>query len=221
MRPTSGQYMFNFLKETSVKRFSFYFFLLVFFAGSLSAQKIGVYNEKGKKVYHIKKGRNLDFRIDYDRLYPGRKSDSIIEARVYSLIDSIRGEKIFLSESYVVLYYTNKTSFLIEKEYEKDHLNVQLRDIKGMSFSPMISSVGNSLWTVGLAALITSPLIALIPNGWSTDRFVTVATIGAGTAIIGGTLKFAFGQKPVKFKDFDGPDYFKKYQRGSLSIIED
>ena len=206
------------------KKRSFQYLILVLLltAGSISSvysQKIGIFNEKQKKIYTIKPGRNIDFRIDYDKLYPEKK-DSIVETRVYALIDSIRGDKLFLVENIIVINYTKDKDILVEAEYEYTDLVVDIKDIKAMSFSPTMAAIGNALLMVGIATIIVSPILGITPDGYSTQRFATVATIGAGTAVIGGAFSLTFGQKPVKFKDFEGPEYFKKYQPGSLSTIQ-
>jgi hypothetical protein len=183
------------------------------------SQQLGVYNADQKMIYKIKAGKELDFRIDYKKLYP-EKGDSVLESRVFGLIDSISGEDIYLIENIIVLNFTKTESNLVETEYEYTSLTINLRDIKSLSFTPTAASIGNALWFVGLATMVISPLLGITPDGFSSGRLLTTASIGAGTALVGGTLKWTFGQKPVKIKDFDGPDYFKKYQRGSISMLQ-
>jgi len=207
------------LKKNPIFYLFFALLLVVVSIGSAYAQKIGVFNEKQKKIYTIKAGRNIDFRIDYKKLYPDR-TDSILETRVFALIDSINGDKLFLIENQIIINFTKDKDILVEAQYEYTELNVNVQDIKAMAFTPTIASIGNALLIIGLATLIVSPLLGITPGGYSTKRFATIATIGAGTAAIGGALSLSFGQKPVKFKDFEGPEYFKKYQQGSLSNLQ-
>ena len=183
------------------------------------AQNIEVLNARQKKIHSIKQGKTLDFRIDYNKLYPDKK-DEYLESRVYGVVDTIVGSKVHLSENYIVINYSKSESILVEKEYEYTDLVVDVGDIKAMSFTPVMASVGNAFLAVGLATMLVSPLLGFTPDGYSTDRVVMVASIGAGSAAIGGIFSLSFSQKPVKFKDFNGPEYFKKYQPGSLSVLE-
>ena len=194
------------------------FMLIALSCVSVYAQKIDILNENQKKIYTIKDGRDLDFRIDYKKLYP-ESNDSVVESRVFALVDSIKGDLLYLSESFIVTNYTKDNGTLIEKEYEYTELVINIQDIKAVSFTPTMASIGRALLTIGLATLVVSPLLGISSGGYKSERFVTVATIGAGTAIIGGAFAISFGQKPVKFKDFEGPEYFKKYQKGSLSTL--
>ena len=54
----------------------------------LVAQQVGVFNSEHKRIYTYKVGKSMDFRVDYNKLYPNT-SDSIIESRVFGVIDSI------------------------------------------------------------------------------------------------------------------------------------
>lgn len=193
--------------------------LMFLWASGLKAQRLEVKNEKGKRIYTLKEGRNIDFRIDYKKLYPELKGD-ILESRMYSIIDSIVGEKMYLSENQIIINYTKSESLIVELPYEYTELTVNLGDIKGMSFTPIGASIGNSLFMIGIATILASPLLGITPEGYSSQRALSVAGIGLATAAVGGSMKLVFGQKPVKFKEFDGPDYFKKYQKGSISIAQ-
>lgn len=196
------------------------FFLLMLISTSyLEAQRIEISNEKGKRIYTLKEGRNIDFRIDHKKLYPESSGD-ILETRMYSIVDSIVGNKMYLSENQIIINFTKTETLLVEMPYEYTELTINLGDIKGMSFTPIGASIGNSLFMIGIATILASPLLGITPDGYSTQRVVTVAGIGAATTVLGGSMKLVFGQKPVKFKDFDGPDYFKKYQKGSISIAQ-
>jgi len=206
------------IKSENIGRVLLFLMIIALSCASVYSQKIGVFNEKHKKIYTIKAGRDLDFRIDYNKLYPER-NDSIVESRVFALIDSIKGDKIYLSESFVIANYTKDKDIIIEREYEYTELIINIDDIKSASFTPIMASIGKALLTIGIATMVVSPLLGISSGGYRTERVVTVASIGAGTAIIGGAFAFSFGQKPVKFKDFEGPEYFKKYQKGSLSTL--
>lgn len=200
-------------------RVSILLLLILFSPSFLKAQRIEVKNEKGKKIYTLKEGRNIDFRIDHNKLYPESNGD-ILESRMYSVIDSIIGNKLYLSENQIIINYTRTEALLTEAPYEYTELSINLGDVKGMSFTPIGASIGNSLFMIGIATILASPLIGITPEGYSTQRALNVLGIGAAATVIGGSMKLAFGQKPVKFKEFDGPDYFKKYQKGSISIAQ-
>ena len=193
--------------------------MLAFSANGIFAQEIGVFNAKQKKIYKIKAGRSIDFRIDYALIYPERK-DSTLEVRMYGLVDTIYGTKIHLIENQIIIKYTKTETTLVETDYEYTELTVDLGDIKTMSFNTAGASIGNAMLSIGIAAIIASPLLGINPGGYSWERVAQTAAIGLGTAAVGGGLTLLFGQKPVKFKDFDGPEYFKKYQAGSLSVLE-
>lgn len=195
--------------------------LVLLFIGfdSSNAQKIEVYNESGKMIYSYREGRNLDFRIDHKKLYPD-SDGSILESRMYSTIDSISGNTLFLTDNMLVADYSKTETILRETEYEFTELSIDIGDIKAVSFTPLSAAIGNSLFSIGLATVLASPLLGLTPDGFSTSRFATVAGIGLATAGTGAIFKFGFRQKPVKIKEFDGPEYFKKYQSGSLSKTE-
>lgn len=204
-----------------MKFFSFFLLvnLLVLFCIPVNAQKIGVFNKDQKLIYKIKQGKYLDVRLDHDKLYP-EISDSVVESRLFGLIDSISGSKIYLIENQVIINYTKKSSILLEMEYEYTSLIIDINDIKEISFTPTMASIGKALMTVGLVTIIASPLLGFTPEGYSTDRLIGGLAIGGGMALIGGGLSLTFGQKPVKFKEFDGPEYFDKYQRGSISVLQ-
>ena len=194
---------------------------MAFVSTSMNAQKLAITKENGKIIQRFKKGKSLDFRVDYNVLYPG-KNDSILESRVYGIIDSVVENEIYLIENLIVIDFTKDNTHFLEEPYEFTRLTVTTDEIKSISYTPIGQSVGNALFTVGLATLIVSPLFGFLASsdGFNSNSFATVAAVGVGTMAIGGTIYFTFKEKPFKFRDFYGPDYFKKYQPGSLSVIK-
>ena len=187
---------------------------------TLKAQGIGIYNSEHKLIHRYQQGSDIDFRIDYKKLYPER-NDSILEARVYGVIDTINRKDIHLVENYVILHMTRDHYYLIEKEFEYTDLTIGADDIKAVNFTTTGQSIGTALIAVGLAAVVISPLFGLNPGGgFAGERMAIAAGMGAGCAVIGTGFYIAFGQKPVRIKNFNGPDYFKKYQGGSISLTE-
>ena len=190
------------------------------FHTSLKSQQIGIYNAEHKLIYKYKVGRSIDFRIDYDKLYPN-SSDSILESRVFGVIDSISGREIYLLENQVILNFTKNGEYLVEMPLEYTDLMVTTEDLKSVSFTPVMHSVGTAFIAIGVAAVLVSPIVGLNPGGdYATERFAIAAGMGLGSIIIGAGLQLGFSQKPVKLKVFNGPDYFKKYQTGSVSLLE-
>ena len=78
--------------------------LCLVLCGELSAQHLIITKENGKTFERYKPGKSIDFRVDYNVLYPG-KNDSILEARVYGIIDTITGREVHLIESQLVLEF--------------------------------------------------------------------------------------------------------------------
>ena len=191
--------------------------LLVLCSYGLSAQKLLVYNAKDKPIHRYKPGKSIDFRVDYDKLYEV-ESDSVLEVRMYSTIDSIAKDVLILSENQVILHYGKDRTSLIEKDYDFNQLMLNIRDVKAVSFSSTMESVGTAFFVVGLAAAVVSPLFGLSSGGYATQRVILLAGIGLGTMAVGGTLSLAFKQKPVKIQEFNGPPYFNKYQDGRLAL---
>lgn len=185
----------------------------------IAAQGIGVYGKKDKLIYKIGVGKSLDFRIDYEKVFP-KRDDSILEVRLYSVLDSIDEETLHLTENQIVMQYTGTRSILVEKETEMDLLKVDFKDIEAVSFTTTGESVGNALFVIGLAAMVVSPLFGFNSGSYAPERVVLVAGMGAGSALIGGAFSLLFKQDPVQIKEFDGPQYFKKYQKGHLSIVD-
>ena len=161
----------------------------------------------------------MDIRIDYSLVYP-EQTDSSLEARIFGIVDSISGTDIYLVENQLIAKYTSTRSIILEEEYEYSGLKINLGDVKEISFTRTAASIGDALLTIGLAAIIASPLVGLTPDGYSTTRVVRTAVVGAGLAVAGGGLSLAFGQKPVTIREFNGPQYFKKSQKGSISLLE-
>ncbi|MEQ8325458.1 MAG: hypothetical protein RIC15_05900 [Vicingaceae bacterium] len=212
----------QFAVKSATKPLALALYFLLLFSLSQSnaiAQRLGVYNAEHKLVYKYKAGSSIDFRIDYNKLYPDR-TDSILESRVFGFIDSISGNEIRLIENQVILHFTRTNEVLVEEPYEYTDLTVNALDIKALSFTTTGQSIGTALIAIGAAALIISPLFGLNPEGYSGERVAIVAGMGLGSAVIGTGLYFSFGQKPVKIKPFNGPDYFKKYQGGSISLVK-
>ena len=204
-----------------MKNFFILFLSILVASNSGIAQKLTITKENGKIIQRYKKGKSMDFRIDYNVLYPG-KSDSILESRVYGIIDSIVGNEIYLIENIIVMDFSKDNTHFLEESYDFTELTVTVEEIKSLSYTPIGQSIGNALFSVGLAALIVSPIFGFLSSsdGYNMNSFGTVAAVGLGTMAIGGTIYFTFKEKPFKFKDFYGPDYFKKYQPGSLSVVE-
>jgi hypothetical protein len=212
------------LKARLILQGTKYLLLLVsfnaLFSTDLLAQQVGVFNAEHKLIYKYKVGRNMDFRIDYNKLYPNT-SDSILESRVFGVIDSIHGKDIYLVENQVILNFTKNGEYLVEMPLEYTDLVVSTDDLIAVSFNPTMHSVGTAFIAIGVAAILVSPLFGFVPGqSYSTERFSIAAGMGLGCAAIGVGLQLGFSQKPVKLKAFNGPDYFKKYQTGSVSLLE-
>ena len=179
-----------------------------------------MFNAEHKLIYKYKVGKNIDFRIDYNKLYPN-SSDSILESRVFGVIDSIHGKEIYIIENQIILNFTKNGEYLVEKPLDYTDLVISTEDLIAVSFNPTMHSVGTAFIAVGLAAILVSPLLGFVPGeSFATERFAIAAGMGLGSVVIGVGLQLGFSQKPVKLKVFNGPDYFKKYQTGSVSLLE-
>ncbi|HAW51703.1 MAG TPA: hypothetical protein DCX54_05150 [Flavobacteriales bacterium] len=205
----------------NIGKSSFLLTCLIFLStAELYGQQIGVFNSEHKLIYKYKVGRNLDFRIDYNKLYPNT-SDSILESRVFGVIDSIKGKEIYLIENQVVLNFTKDHEYLVEAPLEYTSLVISTEDLMSVSFNPVMNSVGTAFIAIGVAALLVSPVLGYVPGeSYATERFAIAAGMGLGSVAVGLGLQLGFSQKPVKLKAFNGPDYFKKYQPGSVSLLE-
>ena len=203
-----------------LKYFVLFISLIALFTNDTHAQQVGVFNAEHKLIYKYKAGKNIDFRIDYNKLYPNT-ADSILESRVYGVIDSIIGKEIHLVDNQIIINFTKSNEYLVEMPLEYTDLIIKTDDLMAVSFNPIMHSVGTAFIAIGVAALLVSPVLGFVPGeSYSTERFAIAAGMGLGSTVLGLGLQFGFSQKPVKLKVFNGPDYFKKYQTGSVSLLE-
>ena len=199
-----------------------YFIVLLVFGGlliqELSAQKLVLRNEDGRKLHRYKKGRTIDFRtaVDYFPNYGFKQGTR--EVRALGVIDSIIDEDVFLSETILILSFDNHQSVLIEQMYEGDLIKLNYNDIRGMSYTSSTEALGNGLFSVGIGTIAVSLFFGINDGPYAWERVAIVAGLGAASAISGFILEKAFKSKPVRLKNFEGVDYFDEYISGTLQI---
>lgn len=193
----------------------------VVMTGITHAQQLEVHNADQKISHSFKPGSEIDFRVDYDLLYPN-VNDSILEVRCVSVIDSIMGDVLVLSENVVTAQFTKTEGYGMEKELAVNAVKINVGDIKAVNQQSSAASVGESLMWLGAAVMVVSPLVGLAAgggDGFAEDRATMVFGIGLGTFAIGGGMKLLFKKGPYKVREFEGPGYYKKYEQATLKVV--
>ncbi len=192
--------------------------MLIQISHEIKAQKLVLRNEDGKKLHRYKDGRTIDFRTNVD-YFPNFNFDvGTKEVRALGVVDSIRNEKLYLSETILILSFDQHKHQLIEKMYEGEYVQLKYTDIKSMSYTSSTEALGNGLFSVGLGTMAVSLFFGINDGPYAWDRVAIVAGLGAASAVIGIIMEKSFKSKPVKVKQFDGVDYFDEYISGTLQM---
>lgn len=184
-----------------------------------------LYDSHGKRKFDFTKNSLISLRtsMDKDGFLPSAIKDSnIVDYTLSGNVFKVTGNKLFLRNTFVELYYSESSSFeYMDQAFPQDSvMSIPLDDISTIMYETRSESTGRFIGGIGLAIFVISPLLFIDTKQGTFDlkKSGAVAAGGGGLVVLGGLLSNWYSHSYFNIHIPLGKPNKKVHKKGSIKV---